>query len=116
MKAIIAGGRDFKGTKEHLEWLLRLKEELSITEIVSGGASGADRFGECFACDENLQLTEFRAQWDKYGQSAGPRRNLLMAKYADICILFPGGSGTRSMLECAKQEGLHIVQWEGGEK
>jgi hypothetical protein len=112
MKAIIAGGRAFKGESEHYGWLLWLKEKLSIDEIVSGGAKGADMFGECFASDNNINVTVFRANWKTHGKSAGPLRNVEMAKYADICILFPGGAGTQSMKKCARQYGLHIEEWD----
>jgi len=82
MKAIVAGGRNFKGTAEHYEWLYKICKKYSVNEIVSGGATGADRFGECFGFDNGMEVTFFKADWNKLGKSAGPIRNLEMAKYA----------------------------------
>jgi predicted Rossmann-fold nucleotide-binding protein len=113
MKAIVAGGRDFKPTHEHYEWLYRLCVQLNVNEIISGGCAGADTFGAHFAADNDIEVKVFKADWKKYGKAAGPIRNLAMAKYADICILFFGGSGTINMLKCARQFGLHVEQWDG---
>jgi hypothetical protein len=46
MKLIIAGGRDYKFTKSDLEKLDSIE---GITEVVSGGARGADKCGEIWA-------------------------------------------------------------------
>ena len=63
----------------------------------------------------NLKLTVFEADWDKYGRAAGPIRNLKMAKYAaesdrGILIAFPIGKspGTRNMIKLAKQFDLEV--------
>ena len=38
--------------------------------------------------------------WDFYGKSAGYKRNVIMGSLApDLCIAFPGGVGTRMMVE-----------------
>jgi hypothetical protein len=34
-----------------------------------------------------------------------------MAKYADVCILFPGGSGTADMKRRAIAHGLRVVEY-----
>lgn len=112
VKAIVAGGRDFKPSQEHLEWLSEVCQRLNVTHIISGGCRGADTLGERFARDNGFDLSVFYAEWDKYGKAAGPMRNRKMAEHADVCILFPGGAGTRSMLKCAKECNLHIEEWK----
>lgn len=109
MKMVIAGGRDFEGTEEDSIILHEIMNKLHITEIVSGGAMGADNFGERFAKDAELSLTRFPADWKRYGSMAGPRRNRQMAEYTDYVFLFPGGKGTGSMREQALKAGKKIV-------
>lgn len=118
MKIIIAGGRDYKFTKEDVSFLedLFFNSEYSITEVVSGGANGADREGEKFAEDCDIPLRIFTANWDKYKNAAGPIRNQKMADYADGVILFPGGKGTKDMYERAYHRNLLIWDVRKGER
>ena len=52
MKTIIAGGRNYSFTKSDFEYL----RSLDITEVVSGGAKGADQCGEVFAANHNINV------------------------------------------------------------
>ncbi len=129
MKVIIAGGRDFKPENKHVEWLRKVLRQLNPTEIVSGCARGADKFGEFIADKFGIDKTFFPAPWDevagkpgyelgytKYGKfywkQAGFYRNKQMAKYADACILFPGGNGTASMKQLSIKHGLIIEEYK----
>ena len=106
MKTIIAGGRDYKMQKSDFAEL----DLLGITEVISGGCSGADKVGELYAMHRNLQVTTIQADWKKYGRSAGPERNARMAEIAEAVFLFPGGKGTDSMEKIAKRKGLKIYK------
>lgn len=110
MKLIIAGGRDYQFDEED-EFILNAilgSGNRRITEVVSGGAKGADRGGELWAKHWNIPIKRFPADWDKHGKKAGPIRNEEMAKYADAVILFPGGRGTANMLVNAIKHDLKI--------
>jgi hypothetical protein len=111
MKLIIAGGRDFSNYELLVESVNLIIPGVPGVEIVSGGAKGADNLGERFAIDNNLQIKRFPAEWDKYGKSAGYRRNSDMADYADSCICFWDGQskGTNHMINLAKQKGLSVT-------
>jgi hypothetical protein len=111
MKLIIAGGRDFSNYDLLIESVNLIIPGVPGVEIVSGGAKGADNLGERFAIDNNLQIKRFPAEWDKYGKSAGYRRNSDMADYADSCICFWDGQskGTNHMINLAKQKGLSVT-------
>lgn len=106
MKTIIAGGRDYFFTDEDETKLDNLRSQIS--EVVSGGAKGADSCGERWARENDIPIKMFPADWKKYDKAAGPIRNEQMARYADAVILFPGGSGTKNMYETAKRYGLKI--------
>lgn len=104
MKLIVAGGRDFDDyalLSKTLDYFLsNTKEDI---EIVSGTANGADKLGEKYAKEKGYPVTQFPAQWDLYGKSAGYHRNKEMAEYATHCVLFWDGEskGTKMMQDLA---------------
>lgn len=107
MKLIIAGGRDCSLTLEDYTFLHALVKYEGVTEIVSGGAPGADQEGEIWAKQVGLKLTVMEANW-KYGPMAGHARNGKMARYADALVAFPGGTGTDNMVRQAKENGIKV--------
>lgn len=109
MKLVIAGGRSYSLTDADHRFLRQLCRSHRVTEIVSGGAPGADRGGELFAKAAGLQLTVFPADWATHGRAAGPIRNRQMAEYCDLVVLFPGGRGTQSMLREARRVGKPVL-------
>lgn len=110
IKAVIAGGRDFVPTERHRQWLKFILKSLKITEVVSGTCRGADLFGEEIAKELNIPVKQFPADWNK-GQDAGFKRNVEMAVYADIVILFKGGNGTAHMEKLAKRRKMKIIKY-----
>lgn len=110
MKVIIAGSRSFNNyIILHNKCTELLKNQFEI-EIISGTANGADKLGERFAKENNYKLTQFPADWSKFGKSAGYFRNEEMAKYADALIVFWDGKskGTKHMIDLAKKYNLKI--------
>ena len=109
MKTIIAGGRDFSD----IELLTQEIDRLPYTpsEVVCGKARGADACGEMYAKINGLTITEFPAEWEKYGKRAGYIRNSIMAKYADALIAFWDGEskGTKHMIDLAREECLFVT-------
>jgi len=106
MKTIIAGGREFND----YDLLEQYCNTHSITEVVSGCARGADRLGERYANKHDIPITKFPADWDKWGKSAGYRRNAEMASYADSLIAFWDGvsKGTSHMIDLANSKKLDV--------
>ena len=129
MKVIIAGGRDFskhvlengepdsarnyRDTLQMHNAMLQLMTYNLIDEVIQGCAEGADKCGEAWAKENMVAIRHFRitkAQWEKYGKSAGPRRNRAMAQVADCLVAFWDGKsrGTKNMIEEALKRGLEI--------
>jgi hypothetical protein len=114
-KVIVAGSRGFNDY-EYLcecldEQILNMTEQNDIIDeiqIVSGGAKGADKLGEKYAKERGYSLKVFPANWNKFGKSAGYRRNEEMAEYADACICFwdKESKGTKHMIDLAKKHKL----------
>ncbi len=109
-KIIVAGSRTFSNYKLLHEKLDSILKNLEDPIIVSGHALGADRLGEDYAAWNWLVCKLFHPDWDKFGKSAGPRRNEEMAEYADGLIAFWDGksAGTGHMIETAKKAGLKV--------
>jgi hypothetical protein len=106
---VIAGGRDYQFTDEDKSKL----DALPIAEVVSGGAKGADQFGEQWAESRGIPVRRFPADWKAHGRAAGPIRNRKMAEYADAVALFPGGRGTESMRKEAEKAGATVYDFTG---
>lgn len=85
-KLIIAGGRDFNNYDGMSKCLDRLLKNI------------------------NDKVIYMPADWDLYGKSAGFKRNVQMAKYADALVAFWDGvsSGTKHMIETAQKMGLDV--------
>jgi len=98
-KIIIAGGRDFKEYERLERWLDRNIPE--PFELICGGAQGADNMGRMYATKKEYPIQVLPAEWDKYGKSAGYRRNVDMAKIADgLIAVWDGKSkGTQHMIQ-----------------
>lgn len=107
MKVIIAGGRDYQISVEDYQKL----NEIHISEVVSGCASGADKGGEKYAKNKQIPVRKFPANWEEHGRAAGPIRNREMAQYADAVVLFRGGRGTESMKAEAEKAGIAIYDF-----
>lgn len=108
MRTIIAGGRDFND-------FFKLESAIETSGwnpsvVISGKAKGADAHGELWAKMNNVPVEEFPADWDKYGKSAGYKRNTKMAENAEALIaLWDGKSrGTKMMIDIATKKNLRV--------
>jgi hypothetical protein len=111
MKVIIAGSRNFNDynfLKKEMDYYQKISNH--IHKIISGTAKGTDTLGEKWAIEKNIDVERFPADWEKYGKSAGFKRNYEMAKNADALVVFWDGNskGTKHMIDHATKVGLHI--------
>jgi len=105
MKLAIVGSRTFNDYELLKKETDKLLEKYNITEIISGGAKGADSLAEKYAKEKKLKLTVFPAKWNKYGKSAGFIRNNEIWEYADLGIAFWDGKskGTQHSFKLAEK-------------
>ncbi len=113
---IIAGSRNF------LDYILlekTLDKYISNQEnvtIISGAAKGADLLGEKYAENHNIPIIRCPADWKRYRQGAGIKRNEDMAKLSvqnnssGVLFAFWDGKshGTKQMINIAKRYDLEI--------
>ena len=118
MRVIIAGSRTLGHRR--FEVVAAIKELVAtldgpVTQVVSGKARGVDTIGEYWAKyshETPIPIASFPADWDRYGNRAGPIRNREMAANADVLILIWDGksSGSADMKRAATKAGLKILE------
>lgn len=108
MKVAIIGSRKFNSYN-----LLCENVPSNVTEIVSGGAKGADTLAEQFADEHSLPKKIFLPKFKTdptvgYHPGHFHQRNRQIAEYADMVIAFmpeSGSKGTQSTINYAKKAG-----------
>ena len=111
MKILICGDRHWTDETVIAETLFPYV--MSYPTIIHGGARGADKLGETAAERFSLRTTNFRAQWSRYGNSAGVIRNREMIKAKpDLVLAFhndiENSKGTKDMIKIAKEAGIEV--------
>lgn len=108
MKVIIAGCRNFHNYELFRESLISFiaseygkGNEIKISCILSGGATGVDKLGEQFAVHHEIPLIIFPAEWNKHGKAAGPIRNSQMVEAGDLLLAWWDGQsrGTKNIID-----------------
>lgn len=110
----VVGSRTFNNEKLCHEIIEDVIDEynLEIVKFVSGGAKGADTFGEHWADLHNIEKQIFYPDWKTYGKKAGFLRNVDIIKNCDVCVAFWDGQshGTKHDIElCEKYKKKCIV-------
>ena len=80
--------------------------------LVSGGCpQGGDRFAEVLAAQRNVPIKIHRAEWNRYGRSAGFKRNTYIAQDADVLIACVAEDRTGGTEDTIKK--FHALHHEG---
>lgn len=111
MKYLIAGSRNFNNYSLLLH-VLNQYEKPDI--IIEGGARGADLLGKRFAEENDIDCREYKADWNKYGKSAGYRRNAEMVDqldHGDIAFIFWNGEskGTKHTIDLCNKKNIKTI-------
>lgn len=103
---LISGGRDFDDVDFMVEKLGRIHDAYTVTKVITGGAKGVDEIGGLWADELDIELEEYKPDWDTHGKKAGMLRNgdMLDSAKPDGVICFPGGRGTDDMFRRAAKE------------
>lgn len=100
----IVGGRDFSNQSL---FDTTIDGIANITEIRSGGALGADAMARVYAKAraDKIKYDESPPDWKRYGLKAGPMRNRLIIKPAQLVVAFWDGksSGTKNSIDIARR-------------
>jgi len=111
MIVIVTGGRGYPNAKLVFRTLDSLHAQTPIHLLRHGNARGVDSYANSWAIDNGVQRDRHPANWDRFGKRAGFLRNEEMARLgADLCLAFPGGSGTADMIVAAKRHGIVVME------
>lgn len=107
MHIAIIGSRNYSKPDLVRAYVAQLPQD---TTVVSGGAPGPDSEAEQAAKKRGLPTRIFRADWQRYGKSAGPRRNRQIVSNADRLVAFWDGHsrGTAHSISEAKRQGKPV--------
>ena len=103
MKLAVIGSRSFNNYDLLNNQILSL--DIKISEVISGGANGADLLAEKWAINNQIKLTIIKPNWSLYGRGAGIKRNEKIINDCEYCIAFWDGKskGTLSSIKfCEK--------------
>jgi hypothetical protein len=111
IKLIVAGSRtatDYKQTHDAIVDIIHdnlICCEAQELVLISGNARGPDSHAIRFGEEHDFKVEIYPAEWDKYGKSAGYKRNELMAEKAThLLAIWDGESkGTKHMIDIAKK-------------
>lgn len=108
MKIGVVGSRDFD---DYINLEKELNKIEGITEIVSGGAKGADTLAREFAEKNDIKLTEFKPNYEQYGRGAPIRRNKEIVEYSDQIIAFCDckSRGTKNTIDIAEKQNKPVT-------
>jgi len=108
MKVLVCGSREWIDYPAVRDRLARLPGD---TEIIHGGASGADFWAKLSARHLGLPEQAFPADWRTHGKRAGILRNLQMLdECPDLVIAFQvnGSRGTQHTIDEARRRGIPV--------
>jgi hypothetical protein len=117
MKVLVCGGRAYNDYGTVYVVLSSLEKDGNrVTEIIHGGASGADELAGKWAREMRVPEIVFHADWKSHARAAGPIRNSHMLAYGpDLIVAFPGGRGTADMVSKAKRANVRLIEVKAAE-
>ena len=109
MRLIIAGSHTFTNYQCLCQTLV--PDRSRITQVLTGGARGAEQLGYRWAWKHAIRHRLFRADWERFGKAAGVRRNHQLAQAGDVLVVFEDGPspGTAHLIQCMQQLGKPVV-------
>ncbi len=110
MKFVITGGRDLNDETLRFLALSDIHQMTEITEVIHGGAKGADSLVAKWAKASGVQQTVSKPDWARFRIGAAVKNNQPMVDMQpDAVVAFPGGKGTADLNHRAEKTGLNIV-------
>jgi predicted Rossmann fold nucleotide-binding protein DprA/Smf involved in DNA uptake len=105
----IVGYRDYHDYEQFCQIMQQLVDQHDILRNVktvgSGGAPGVDTLAERWAKDRGFALIVHKADWNKYGKAAGPKRNQLIVETMThmVALRSPKSRGTNNSIDLARK-------------
>lgn len=118
IRLLVCGGRNYWHWEHAFNTLDQLHKERGIGVLIAGGATGADMVAARWAELRGVQAVICPAPWNgEHGRGAGPVRNAFMLTLEpDLVMAFPGGPGTKNMVEQAETDGIFVIKIDSAGK
>jgi hypothetical protein len=115
MKVVVCGSRTI--TDKHLVFTLIGLSPYNITTLIHGGATGVDQIAGEYAEKWGISTVVVKPDWDRYGKSAGYKRNAQMVSMADAVIAIWDGKskGTKHTINLANDAKIPVTVYNSGE-
>lgn len=96
------------------EALMRFLDRLQPSAIAHGGAPGADAIADDWATLRGVPCCIYAADWKRFGNSAGPRRNRAMFAHfkPNKLVACPGNRGTADMVSVVEKSMRPVLRVE----
>lgn len=114
-RVLITGSRDWTDELAIIDAITNIAIPPSAWTLVHGDSRGADRIGASFAAGLGMTVEAHPADWDRYGRSAGFRRNAEMVNLgADVCLAFirDDSRGATMTADMAEKAGIRTIRME----
>jgi hypothetical protein len=108
MKIAVVGSRGFDGAEKLCEILDLYIDQ--ITDLITGGAKGADRMAEEWAKAHNIPVTLYLPQ-PKYGKGQFSQRNKEIVDNCDYVIAFwdEKSKGTKHVMDLCQKRNKRLL-------
>ncbi len=119
IKLLIAGSRGITNYLLVEDYVNKIvaKRKYIVSHVISGCAAGVDTLGEIYADRRSITKVMKPADWNRWGKSAGYKRNVEMGKEADVGIVFilDNSKGSTHMVNIMKELGkpVHVLYFKG---
>lgn len=115
VRVLVCGSRnlwDYWFVDQLLTRIQHNGENRKVIEVAEGGATGIDACAAAWAITNDVPLKTYNADWKRFGPAAGPMRNMRMLREfdPDLVVAFPGGKGTRNMVNLARAAGVQVLE------
>lgn len=111
MRVLVCGGRDYDDWDTLNKKLNTYHFYYGFGCLIHGDANGADTLAGIWAQNHEIPLEVYPADWKTHGKAAGPIRNKQMLEEGkpDLVLAFPGGRGTKNMVDQANKAGVKVI-------
>lgn len=114
-RVLVCGSRTYSDRAQLYRVLDAAHAANPIELLIAGGAPGADSLAVDWAGMASVKAQVFNADWERYGNAAGPIRNQQMLDEGKphLVIAFPGKKGTANMVKLAEAAGVPVARVKG---